>query len=306
MNRSRFTSRTPNSGRLIRSLPLRLQEFLQRGRTKSRQLTSPPTSPCKISVGKDAVGILRLLPQQPTLFQVGSCSTRAGGPTASTLPPPTKPSASTSSMNQKLGFNMARKHVKVEPERWYYWADKLGLLVWQDMPRAAYATRTPKEGRRGQHPGGPPTVRRTQLEMIDRRRNHSQPSSCGFRSTKAGASTTPSASPTGARQKIRPSAPGQRRLRLDRPHTSATSTTSTATPARRNPKTEPTSPSSSANSAAPASPFPDHTWQQQVNWSYKAFKTPDELTDAYTDLIAKTPSPHRHRPLRRRLHLDHH
>src|SRR5216684_4322461 len=29
---------------------------------------------------------------------------------------------------------MARKHVKVEPERWYYWCDKLGLLVWQDMP----------------------------------------------------------------------------------------------------------------------------------------------------------------------------
>jgi hypothetical protein len=29
---------------------------------------------------------------------------------------------------------MARKHVKVEPDRWYYWADKLGLLVWQDMP----------------------------------------------------------------------------------------------------------------------------------------------------------------------------
>jgi len=35
---------------------------------------------------------------------------------------------------KKLGFNMARKHVKVEPERWYYWCDKLGLLVWQDMP----------------------------------------------------------------------------------------------------------------------------------------------------------------------------
>ena len=29
---------------------------------------------------------------------------------------------------------MTRKHVKVEPERWYYWCDKLGLLVWQDMP----------------------------------------------------------------------------------------------------------------------------------------------------------------------------
>ncbi|WP_182906893.1 AbfB domain-containing protein [Microbispora sp. H13382] len=33
-----------------------------------------------------------------------------------------------------LGFTMVRKHIKVEPARWYYWADKLGLMVWQDMP----------------------------------------------------------------------------------------------------------------------------------------------------------------------------
>ena len=37
-------------------------------------------------------------------------------------------------MTKKMGFNMARKHVKVEPARWYYWCDRLGLLVWQDMP----------------------------------------------------------------------------------------------------------------------------------------------------------------------------
>src|SRR5690606_38085021 len=35
---------------------------------------------------------------------------------------------------KRLGFNTVRKHVKIEPARWYYWCDVLGLLVWQDMP----------------------------------------------------------------------------------------------------------------------------------------------------------------------------
>lgn len=35
-----------------------------------------------------------------------------------------------------LGMNMVRKHIKVEPQRWFYWADTLGLLVWQDIPHA--------------------------------------------------------------------------------------------------------------------------------------------------------------------------
>ena len=35
---------------------------------------------------------------------------------------------------KELGFNMIRKHVKVEPARWYTYCDKLGILVWQDMP----------------------------------------------------------------------------------------------------------------------------------------------------------------------------
>jgi len=33
-----------------------------------------------------------------------------------------------------LGFNVIRKHIKIESSRWYYWADRLGLLVWQDFP----------------------------------------------------------------------------------------------------------------------------------------------------------------------------
>lgn len=40
---------------------------------------------------------------------------------------------------RKMGFNVARKHVKVEPARWYYHCDKLGLMVWQDLPSAMRA-----------------------------------------------------------------------------------------------------------------------------------------------------------------------
>lgn len=47
-------------------------------------------------------------------------------------------------MMKNFGFNMVRKHIKVEPHRWYYWADKLGLMVWQDMPSAnSYTPNTP-------------------------------------------------------------------------------------------------------------------------------------------------------------------
>ncbi|WP_158796455.1 glycoside hydrolase family 2 protein [Pedobacter sp. L105] len=39
---------------------------------------------------------------------------------------------------KNAGFNLIRKHMKTEPQRFYYWADKLGLLVWQDMPAIWY------------------------------------------------------------------------------------------------------------------------------------------------------------------------
>ncbi len=44
---------------------------------------------------------------------------------------------------KQLGFNAVRKHIKVERQRWYYWADKLGLLVWQDMPSCNSYTGNP-------------------------------------------------------------------------------------------------------------------------------------------------------------------
>ena len=60
------------------------------------------------------------------------------------------------SKTKEWGFNMIRKHIKVEPARWYYWADVEGMLVWQDMPcigdycRGVIDTRDPEiaEGQR--------------------------------------------------------------------------------------------------------------------------------------------------------------
>ena len=51
-----------------------------------------------------------------------------------------------------LGMNFVRKHAKTEPARWYYWTDKLGLLVWQDMPSLDVSLDIPK--------GPAPTPRR--------------------------------------------------------------------------------------------------------------------------------------------------
>ncbi|WP_405652438.1 PA14 domain-containing protein [Streptomyces sp. RK9] len=52
-------------------------------------------------------------------------------------------------MHKEMGFNSVRKHIKVEPDRWFYWADRLGLMVWQDMP-SMRAERNPDAAARAQ------------------------------------------------------------------------------------------------------------------------------------------------------------
>lgn len=87
----------------------------------------------KIALGKDDKGTLRLFLNNQPLFQFGPLD-QGWWPDGLYTAPTDEALKYDIEMTKDLGFNMARKHVKVEPERWYYWCDKLGLLVWQDMP----------------------------------------------------------------------------------------------------------------------------------------------------------------------------
>jgi hypothetical protein len=87
----------------------------------------------KISMTRDDKGRLRIQLNNTNYFQIGPLD-QGFWPDGLYTAPTDEALRYDIEMTKKLGFNMARKHVKVEPERWYYWADKLGLLVWQDMP----------------------------------------------------------------------------------------------------------------------------------------------------------------------------
>ena len=86
----------------------------------------------KIALGLDH-GIKKMLLNNKFVFEIGPLD--QGFWPDGIYTPPTESALKADIQSMKdYGFNMVRKHIKVEPARWYYWTDKLGLLVWQDMP----------------------------------------------------------------------------------------------------------------------------------------------------------------------------
>ncbi|MGA1237326.1 MAG: glutaminase domain-containing protein [Limisphaerales bacterium] len=94
----------------------------------------------KMALGKDADGVQRLMLNNEVVFQYGPLD-QGFWPDGLYTAPTDEALRYDIEMTKELGFNMARKHVKVEPARWYYWCDKLGLLVWQDMPSGNFGGR---------------------------------------------------------------------------------------------------------------------------------------------------------------------
>jgi beta-galactosidase/beta-glucuronidase len=88
----------------------------------------------KVSLGKDAQGRTRIFLNNHFVFEVGALD-QGYWPDGIYTAPTDEALRFDIESARKFGFNLLRKHAKVEPERWYYWADKLGMLVWQDMPQ---------------------------------------------------------------------------------------------------------------------------------------------------------------------------
>lgn len=87
----------------------------------------------EISVGKDADGITRLMLNGAPIFMIGPLD-QGFWPDGLFTAPTEQAMKYDLDVTKRLGFNTVRKHVKVEPRTWYAHCDRIGLLVWQDMP----------------------------------------------------------------------------------------------------------------------------------------------------------------------------
>ena len=87
----------------------------------------------KVSVKRDETGIVRLQLNNKDYFQFGPLD-QGWWPDGLYTAPSDEALKYDIIKTKDFGFNMIRKHVKVEPARWYTHCDQLGILVWQDMP----------------------------------------------------------------------------------------------------------------------------------------------------------------------------
>lgn len=235
----------------------------------------------KISVGPDAHGITRLLLNNRPLFQLGVLD-QGFWPDGLYTAPSDAARRSDLQTLKRLGFNMVRKHVKVEPDRWYYWADKLGLLVWQDMPSgdtfsdqgAADITRTD---------GSAAQFERELTQLIGLHQNH--PSVVMWVLFNEGWGQSDTARLTSLVRTLDPT-----RL-VDSASGWNDRGGGDVLDWHRYPGPE--APPLTGNRASVLGefgglglPVAGHTWQDQANWGYRSYTDRSALTDAYLNLIA--------------------
>ncbi|MBI1899635.1 MAG: beta-galactosidase [Planctomycetia bacterium] len=236
----------------------------------------------KIEVKKDEEGVNRLFLNNKPLFQFGPLD-QGWWPDGLYTAPSDDALKFDVEMTKKLGFNMCRKHVKVEPSRWYYWCDKLGLLVWQDMPSGDryIGASDPDITRSGE---SAQNFDRELRAMIDGLHNHPSivmwvPFNEGWGQfdTARVASLVKRHDPT----RLVNSASGW----TDRGAGDVMDIHSYPGPSM--PKLEDKRAAVLGEFGGLGLPVKGHTWQDEKNWGYRSFASREDLTDAYLDLLFK-------------------
>jgi hypothetical protein len=226
----------------------------------------------KIEIKKDAKGVNRLWLNNEVVFQYGPLD-QGWWPDGLYTAPTDDALKYDIEMTKQLGMNMARKHVKVEPARWYYWCDKLGLLVWQDMP----------SGDVDKTPESKADFRRELQEMIDAL--HHFPSivmwvpfneGWGQHDTEVTAAWVKKYDPS----RLVNESSGWH----DKGSGDATDMHNYPGPGMREPESNRVSVLGEFGGLG--MPLRGHTWQDEKNWGYVSYDNKEELTDAYVDLLA--------------------
>jgi len=237
----------------------------------------------KIEMKKDEAGVNRLFLNNEALFQYGPLD-------QGWWPDGLYTAASDEALRydivalKRLGCNMMRKHVKIEPDRLYYWCDKLGLMVWQDMPSGdkSIGRKNGSDLERSEQ-----SARQFELElkrMIDTFGNH--PSIVMWVVFNEGWGQYDTARLTKwvknyDRSRLVNSASGWK----DRGTGDVHDIHSYPGPA---------APANEAGRAAVLGefgglglPVKGHTWQDEKNWGYRSFTTREKLTEAYVSLLGR-------------------
>ena len=236
----------------------------------------------KISLGKDEKGFTRLMLNNKPCFQFGPLD-QGFWPDGIYTAPTDEALRYDIEMTKKLGMNLARKHVKIEPDRWYYWCDKLGLLVWQDMPSGDKYI-----GHNGQDiERSPESVKEFEQELtalVHGRGNH--PCIVMWVPYNEGWGQWDTAGVVAMIKKLDPT-----RL-VDNASGWADRGAGDVKDLHKYPG--PGAPEPEANRASVLGefgglglPVRSHTWQGEKNWGYRSFTDAGALTTAYMDLIAK-------------------
>ena len=234
----------------------------------------------KIAVDKDADGIQRLFLNNEVLFQYGPLD-QGWWPDGLYTPPTDDAMRYDVQVTKDLGFNMLRKHVKIEPRRFYYWCDVLGVMVWQDMPSSSLTARGEGDTRT------PESATQFELElkrMIDSFYNH--PSIVMWVPFNEGWGQYDTVRITNWNMEYDPSrlvnnASGWTDHQVGHVHDIH------AYPGPGMPPLEEERAVVLGEFGGLGLPIEGHTWQDRENWGYRSYETQEELTDAYVDLLEK-------------------